>query len=90
MVGGGKKRGNSHKANGFSRATLCADCENRVTNFARLFLPVTILLAILNKTHVSTRHKAIFKGNASKLTRDTLNRYKLADVIAAEAHSVSN
>ena len=59
-------------------------------NFASLFSPATISLASLHETHVSLRHKAIFKRNASVPTQDELNRDKMADTIAARAHGVSN
>ena len=64
----------------------------RITSqyFTSLFLPAVILLSSLHKTHVCVRHKAIFKQYASEPTRDTLHWYKMADVIAAGVHSVSN
>ena len=59
-------------------------------NFASLFSPTTVLLASLHETHVRARHQAIFKRYASEPTHGKLNRDKMAHMIAAGAHSVSN
>ena len=59
-------------------------------NCARLFLPATILLASFHKTHVYTRHYAIFKRYTCEPTQNKLNRYKMVNVTTAGAHSVSN
>ena len=42
------------------------------------------------KIRVRARHKAIFKVYTSEPTQDKLNRDKMADMIAAGAHGVSN
>ena len=59
-------------------------------NFTSLFLPAAISLASLHETHVGAQDKAIFKRYAFEPTQDKLNRDKMADMIAAGAHCVSN
>ena len=43
-------------ADDFSRATLCAACENRVTKLHKPILPATISLASLHKTLTCAQH----------------------------------
>ena len=58
-------------------------------NFASLFSLARILLASLHKMKVRAQHQAIFEQCASKPTKDNLKQDKMANMIAAGAHSVS-
>ena len=59
-------------------------------NFISLFSPAAISLASLHETHAGARHKAIFKRYPSEPTQDKLNWDKMADMIVAGVHGVSN
>ena len=77
----------SHKANKFSRATLSVARENRQTQQVYFHLPQSRLQASMKYMYVcNTRPFA----NSYEPTQDKLNRDKMADMVAAVAHGISN